>query len=312
MRKNTTDELFAAKLAHHGVAPTQRAADLFQKRLAQKQRPKGIFMTMPARNYYWAAAASILFALGIGWYSSQNTPGTEQFTAQQTKTQVDAKDDSKLIRNKQDVQLPSEKPEVIAVIPEKVIEKPAKTFRSNKINRSTLTPQVAVKVKENKPFTIPTVKPMILDEPIMDQLTVAVLDAQKERQKEATKNRKAQNEANGVFKNSIAETVVVITEIRPAEEKLMIPEINGDSPVTVARATQLGRERMDSERSFIAKVFTEIKHLKHGERMDVAGLNQKSEEIFARADEGFIANEKQELSYRLGRIKGLFSKESSR
>jgi hypothetical protein len=153
---------------------------------------------------------------------------------------------------------------------------------------------------------------MVLDEPIMDKLTVAVLDAEREKKKEAAKQRKMQNKDNTLFKNSVAETVIVISEVQPKEEQLFIPEISGDSRVSIAQVTKMGRERQSADRSFIAKVFTEIKNLKHGEKLDVAGLNETSNNVFARSDEGFVANEKAELTYRLNRLREVFGKNESR
>jgi len=312
MKKHPIDELFASNLRDHSAVPSSRAAELFQQRLTEKKKPKGIFFKPPAKNYYWAAAASVLFVLTIGWYVVQNEQTTQTVAEQLNKTEV--------------VNDPAMKPKVNPV---EKITAPAIDVQENEKALSNTTQIAKVsKVKKTSTSVIkarneitqevelkkntPVFAPMVLDEPIMDKLTVAVLNAEQEKKRKATKQRKLQNENNILFKKSIAETVIVISEVQPKEEQLYIPEISGDSRVTIAQATKMGQERQEADRSFIAKVFTEIKHLKHGEKLDVAGLNKKSDAVFTRSNEGFIANEKEELTYRLGKLREVFSKNDLR
>lgn len=311
MKKHPIDELFSTNLKDHTVLPSERAANLFQQRLAEKKKPKGVFFNIPMRNYYWAAAASVLFTLTIGWYAVQNGQSTQTIAQQKDKTET----------VKETVVIPEINVAEEKVAPISATETMQNTGKSSaqiaKAAISKKATQSATKETEAVPERIetkntPVFAPMILDEPIMDKLTVAVLEAEREKKKEATKQRKLQNENEAVFKKSIAETVIVISEIQPEDEQLYIPEISGDSRVTIAQATKMGQERQDLERSFIAKVFTEFKNLKHGEKLDVAGLNKKSDAVFTRSEEGFIATEKEELSYRLGRLREVFSKNELR
>jgi hypothetical protein len=312
MKKHPIDELFASNLREHSAVPSSRAAEIFQQRLTEKKKPKGIFFKPLARNYYWAAAASVLFVLTMGWYAVQNEQTTQAVAQQSNKTEVVNELVVKPESN------PVEKTAATVIDVQKDERALSTTTQIAKVNKvkSTFVPvtkelsETTQKVEPKK--KVPVFVPMILDEPIMDKLTVAVLNAEREKKKEATKQRKLQNENEGLFKKSIAETVIVISEIQPKEEQLYIPEISGDSRVTIAQATKMGQERQQADRSFIAKVFTEIKHLKHGEKLDVAGLNKRSDAVFARSDEGFIANEKEELNYRLGRIRDVFSKNELR
>jgi glutamyl/glutaminyl-tRNA synthetase len=312
MKKHPIDELFASNLRDHSAVPSSRAAELFQQRLTEKKKPKGIFFKLPAKNYYWAAAASVLFVLTMGWYVVRNEQTIQTVAEQLNKTEV---------VNNSAVKLDINPVEKIAATVIDVQENEKALSNTTQIAKVSKLKETSVSaIKERNETTqeaelkknAPVFAPMVLDEPIMDKLTVAVLNAEQEKKRESTKQRKLQNENNVLFKNSIAETVIVISEVQPKEEQLYIPEISGDSRVTIAQVTKMGQERQEADRSFIAKVFTEIKHLKHGEKLDVAGLNKRSDTVFVRSNEGFIANEKEELNYRLGRLREVFLKSDLR
>lgn len=306
MKKHPIDELFASNLRDHSTVPSQRAADLFQKRLAEKERPKGLIFAMPSRNYYWAAAASVLFILSMGWFILQQG---------EQPTEKIAQNKQEVVKTAPNNNIPESLIPVVTSPDEEVtvaITQLAKAT-DNSPNSTTKMRQNLIQTEVLEGQSKPIVQqPMVIDEPIMDKLTVAVLDAEREKKKEAAKQRRIQNKDNTLFKNSVGETVIVISEIQPKEEQLFIPEISGDSRVSIAQATEMGWERQNIDRSFIAKVFTEIKNLKHGEKLDVVGLNETSNNVLARSDEGFIANEKAELNYRLNRLKEVFGKNESR
>lgn len=312
MKKHPIDELFSSNLREHSAVPSTRAAELFQQRLAEKKKPKGIFFRFPARNYYWAAAASVLFVLTLGWFAFQAdqniqtlADNSEKVTPKEEPT---TKFNGNMVQEKVTTIGIQESEKVLATNPTPV----AKVVKNKVVKVATSpTPEKTVEQKQEE-VKSPIFAPLILDEPIMDKLTVAVLDAEKNKKKEQAKQRKLQNENSTLFKNSVAETVIVISEIQPKEEQLYIPEISGDSRISIAQATQMGKKRQQADRSFIAKVVTEIKHLKHGEKLDVAGLNKQSDAIFARSEGGFIANEKAEFNYRLGRLKNVLSKNELR
>lgn len=329
MKEHSIDKLFANKVKDHAVEPSMSAAELFRRKLAEKQldelfvttlknhellpsvsankqfhdklnerkKPVGFFIGAN-RSYYWAAAASIVFMLGIGWWNLQST--TTDATTATTLAEVKSV-------------LPTEG-KVISednITTAKVVATERRVVKKGVSKTNSKTVNSKAVVNENNDTNTPIFKPMILDEPIMDRLTLAVMDGQRERTKEEQKKRKETTPEGPQFKNSVAETIIVISDVKPTEEHLSIPQLNADSQVTLAQANKVGRERMNSERSFIAKVFTEIQHLKHGEKLDVAGINKKSELAFGQANDGFIASEKQEISYRIERIKSIFAKNTT-
>jgi hypothetical protein len=70
MNKHPIDELFAKKLAEHSQEPSSKAFEKFQERLAQReQKRKGGFVFFNSRWSYFMAAASILIALSIAFFS---------------------------------------------------------------------------------------------------------------------------------------------------------------------------------------------------------------------------------------------------
>lgn len=314
MKKHPIDELFASNLQEHSTLPSQRAAELFQKRLTEKHQPKGLLFTLSAKKYYWAAAASILFILGTsGWFIMQQSGHATQNMVQNTGEVINSNDNNNLAKNNQSG---NSTPQVIlSEADQRSSTANSLVSQLNQINKevtpkskAVTLPEIAAVEEDSKPIF----KRLVLDEPIMDKLTVAVLDAEREKKKEATKMRKTQNTEEALFQNSVAETVIVISEIKPKAEQLFIPEISGDSRVSIAQATEMGRERQQAERSLIAKVFNEIQNLKHGEKLDVAGLNQKTSNVFVRSEGGFIANEREEMNYRFNRLKEAFGKNESK
>lgn len=309
MEKHPIDELFVSNLREHSTVPSPRAAELFQKRLAEQKRSKKIIFASPTKKYYWAAAACVLLAVTVGgWLTFQpnNVRTISQRTSPISEPELVSADKSADNPQFNKTSLsPSFSNNTIKPLPKPQVAK--NTEESYAANR--LSKKKSVKTDLNKVEQKLAVPSVVLDEPILDKLTLAVLDAEREKKKEAAKLRRMQQNENSVFKNSVAETVIVISEVQPDEEQVLIPEISGDSPVSIARATQIGRERQLADRSLLAKIFTEIKNLKHGEKLDVAGLNETTSQVFARADDGFLANEKEEMNYRFNRLKEVFSKD---
>ncbi len=310
MKKHPIDELFASNLREHSAVPSQRAAELFQKRLVEQKRSKGVVFTIPARKYYWAAAACVLLAVTVGgWLTlQQNDVQTIGRVTVPISKPAESILSNKSVDNSQfNNSNPPPNLSTEAILSTATLQVAKNTEDGYAISRRLKKESVKMRLIKDEEKS--ALQPMILDEPIMDKLTVAVLDAEREKKKEAVKSRRMQNNENTVFKNSVAETVIVISEIQPDEEQVLIPEISGDSPVSIARATQIGRERQQADRSLLAKIFTEIKNLKHGEKLDVVGLNETTNQVFARADGGFLANEKEEMNYRFNRLKEVFSKD---
>lgn len=286
MKKHPLDELFVKELGNYSLEPSQQARELFLKRLEEKNKPKGaIWLGAVSRNY-WLAAASIVLLMGIGVW---NIVGDEQTTTPQLAS-------TRQIEKKAEERVTTE------MIPEANKEsRIASNLFVNKTENKRKNGAVAVS-QEQKEVTIQNVAinttPKIVDELIQDELTVAVQKAQSRKIEKEREGRREEHQNDKIFSESIGETVIVITEVMPKSDKILIPELDSDSPVTIAKAEKEGRMKMEFENSFLAKVYTEIKHLKHGEKVDLTTLNRETEQVFTLEDDGFINQEKQEINYR--------------
>lgn len=286
MKKHPIDELFVKELGNYSLEPSQQARELFLKRLEEKNKPKGaIWMGAVSRNY-WLAAASIVLLLGIGvWKMGDDKPTTTPHQLATTNTIA-----------KKTVEATTQ-----ATPATNTVSDVATNLFVNKTEnkRKNSTPGLEQEQREATSQNVAINPPnRIIDELIQDELTVAVQKAQTRKTERERENRREEHQNDKIFSESIAETVIVITEVLPVSDKILIPELDSDSPITIAKAEKAGRMKMELENSFLAKVYTEIKHLKHGEKVDLTTLNKENEQVFTLEDDGFINQEKQEINYR--------------
>lgn len=287
MKKHPIDELFVRELGTYDLEPSQRAKELFQKRIEEKNRQGGsIWMTKNQRYYWWAA--SVVLLLGIGWWGF-----SEQISTETKVAQASPKTEQNITKPSQSLKIDNN------VVAEKKHKKAAKKRQTN------------VNV-EQQPEPIEKQMPIAIDEPIQDELTLAITKAQNRKiEKERVQRREQNHRSEKLFNESVGETMIVITEIVPEEETILIPEMNSDSPVSIAQAEKAGKAKIEMNNSFLAKVYTGFKQLKHGEKVDLTLLskeNQGNEQLFALENEGFIKQEESEIKAKYASIKRLLKK----
>lgn len=291
---NQIDDLFRSKLRDHKTSPDAHLKEAFLLKVASQKQRKVIPI------WYYASAAAILIALGF-------------FVVTNSNSQVDAVADlqgsvnnSEKVVKREDAAVNTEDFPVVKATPQ-IITNSSNTVKKE-VKTAVKKPSTTKPVKNNnkaitKPADIPA-KPsknaVILDEVIPDELTLAYLEAEKQ-EKIKTENKNLHN--TDLFQKDIGETVVIIATDPAQEETIYLPELSEDSNMTLAQVTELAVEKQEKEKSFIAKVFTELKHLKHGEKVDVNTLATN-----INASEGFIGNEAAEFKDRWNWIKNRVSK----
>ncbi|MFT5883690.1 MAG: hypothetical protein ACI9IP_000131 [Arcticibacterium sp.] len=294
---NAIDELFQRKLGNYTVEPSAEIREKFLFQINQKKKARPI--------WYFSAAASVIFACGLGWFlyaiPSGNTHAPEVAINTELNTPVRGSNisiDSDERSKEQSVsQLASNSDATTESIKapsvKEVVERPI-AYKAMEVLKIQIPERSITGVVE-------------MDEPIQDILTLALQKLEKRKNK-AEKEDIAKN--NSLFQKGAGETIIIVTSDIPdeSEEDIFIPGINLDSPITMAQATDLGEAMIEEDRSFIAKVFTELRHLKHGEKVELNTLTA-SKALVSDEDETFFSHETTQLRQRLRWFKGKVSRE---
>lgn len=295
--KHPVDALFAAGLAGHELEPSAAADMLFAKALNDRHQTKEKKRIFP----FWTAisiAASIALAIGFYWSFTNNLDG------QTAQNQVKAP--SEAVGESNEQPFVSETPSSnMAVLEEKKsvsIASSSSTKPTSSQKEVRKAKSEAAQVKDIAPQETIAYTPVVsatgvseIDELIPDKLTLALQKAEKK----ANKVEAPQKTNNEVFQKDIGETIIIVSSNLEPKNEIYLPEVNEDSPISLAQAEELGNAKSQSEFSLIAKVFTEIKHLKHGEKVDLPNFTASND-----ADErGFLAQETYELKERISWVK---------
>lgn len=288
---NEIDELFRSKLSGHKNTPSTDLKEVFMKKVAPPKQRKIIPI------WYYASAAAVLFALGFAMFSSNSNEPVSTVAANLPSSNTPAGE--AIVIDNQPLHETDESVEQMIV---KATIKPATMAKvldqkTTHLNKSTI-PKAITKAADIP--SKPSRNSMILDEAIPDELTIAYLESE---QKENVVAESKDAEAGGLFQKEIGETVVIIATDPVQEETIFLPRLNQDSNMTLAEATEIAEEQNKQEKSFIAKVFTELKHLKHGERVDVNTLASNIND-----SDSFIGHEAEEFKDRWNWIKNRVSK----
>ncbi len=281
MKKHPIDDLFAKKLAEHRQEPSQKAFEKFQARLQKKQqKPKvGFFLGNPNWTYY-AAAAGIAIALSVGFLTQNDT------SINPTVARVDVPS--------QDV--PSQKKNTIETTPKVINNQEIALVKNNRqqIIQNIIKQNLSTAKKETLPVlirtpenTITNINPTsqtpnkIIDDSPEEQIVLATITPIFENKVVETA-KPAEPTSQGFFKTDVGESIVVVLE-PAAPETEVIPSISQDSNISLDEAKRLVEEK---EKSFIAKLYSEYKHFKYGEKVDLKKLGVK--DVLARVDDSII------------------------
>lgn len=274
MKKHPIDDLFAKKLAEYRQEPSQKAFEKFQACLSEKQqKPKGGFFIVNRNWGYYAAAAGIIAVLSIGFLSQTNSPNETTLATIEVKKSI--VDNSTIVSKNNDSQ---------------GVKSVEKTFTQHVSKKNTEQPiRVLDKIVElPNEQTFAKIEPLSIEDTIIDdspiEQTEVVLNPIFETSIFETQ-AKAEEKVDGVFKNDIGGSIVVVLEPEKIENEI-IPSINADSQTTLADAKRLGEEKEENAKSFLSKLYGEYKHFKYGEKVDLKKLGVK--DVLARVDDTVI------------------------
>jgi hypothetical protein len=165
-------------------------------------------------------------------------------------------------------------------MPKKIILSAAKSISENNfVNQNPIIQQAPNK---------------IVDDSYEEQISVVTNTAIFENSVVET-TKPSQQISQGIFRTDIGESVVVVIEPTDSEVEF-IPSINPDSNISLAEVKRLGEENVEKEKSFIAKLYSEYKHFKYGEKVDL----KKSEIIVVVFYGNLISNEGTVVRLRVG------------
>lgn len=294
-KKHPIDELFRQKLSGFEIEPSHEAKEKFLASLNTEKSSRKPF-------WYFSLAAGIALIGIFGWFVLNNSSdfGTDAALAEHAiestqKTTTEASESTTAIPKSTD---------------KKEEEKP--NTSSQKVTHA-LSSKIVKKVKQ--PITQKTIDPKPVksltglietDELIQDKLTLALQAAEDEKnEQEAALEIQ---ESRDLFQKSVGETIIIVASEIETEE-IYLPEINSDSPITLAEAENLGSSILEEDRSLMAKVFTELKHLKHGEKASFNRITAANDQSIINNQDGFIGYETMQFRERFRWVKGKLSKQ---
>jgi hypothetical protein len=296
-KKNPIDELFRHKLMNLEVITSEDNKLRFLDSIKNKKNK-----AQPI--WYFSAAASILLISSISWFwllpNSNNVANSNiEIVSEEPKSSINLElsEKEKSISTLKEFSSSSNESKTMAFSKAKTKQVITDSKPLAKIN-------IAIRVEGQKSLTGVSE----IDELIQDQLTVALQEAEKKRTLSNTKESKIEPN-NDLFQKSIGETVVIVSSDLDINNDIYLPDLNSDSPLTLAEATDLGIAKMDEDRSLFAKVFTELKHLKHVEKISLNSLTASSETSILNNEDSFIGHETMEFRQRFNWLKGKLTKE---
>ncbi len=293
MKKNHLDELFANKLDDFEISPSEQANDKFMALLGERNQQKA----SPFKNMRWyAAAASLVFISLFSWYflNSQTKENKETMASVPLKSNIS---DSKISTPAANAAAP-----IVLAAVQPTTQKATQRSGNIKPKSTTKTPIVG------QPADLPKATGVVeIDELIQDELTIALQNAE---QKRNIRNKEKDSKSESLFKSEIGESKVVAAndKTKPKEESIYLPEINQDSPVTISDAREMGKIKRTDNKGFMAKVFTDLRHLRHGELYDANKNADMTQTSLHLSEDSFLGHEAQEMKERWNWVKSKLNK----
>ncbi|WP_341227915.1 hypothetical protein [uncultured Arcticibacterium sp.] len=291
-KKHPIDELFRQKLSGFEMEPSLEAKEKFLANIDTEESSRKPF-------WYFSAAAGIVLIGTLSWFLLNNSSDIKPDAALAEHSVESSKTKAPVISENE-----TPAPEVVN---EEVIKissvKKTSTPRMAKAQQSLTQQPIQSKPVKSLTGLIET------DELIQDKLTLALQAAEDEKTKQkADLAAKDLQDSRELFQTSVGETIIIVASELDTEE-IYLPEINSDSPITLAEAEYLGSDILEEDRSLMAKVFTELKHLKHGEKASFNAITASNEQSILNNEDGFIGHETMQFRERFRWVKGKLSKQ---
>lgn len=298
MKKHPIDDFFAERLSNHEVIPSDRAFELFQNKINEEEKKKrGVFWIFPKSNYfYYGSAACVLLVLGI--YFNNSSLDLKSNNVLSSAISPKSQNDHTNFTDKKSSFIPKRN-EAIALINEDGHKSPSingvsknnpKTFFGT-ANQSVITKNSFSDKVTN------SIAQLEIDEPLKDNLTLA-LNTESAIQSPIINESQILSQDNG-------ETLLVISSYNESpEESVYIPSLNSDSNLTLAEANAYENNTEESSEGIFAKVFNELKHLKHGEKIDIENVAAD----FKLDEESFLVSETRQIREKWSQLKNLLTK----
>lgn len=294
-KRHEIDDLFLQRLGELRMEPSLETRQKFLEQINRK-RLKPI--------WYFSAAASVFVVCGFAWFllGSGSEKGQHSVLSESVKPVQEEN-----VGTENPIALESDLVNKDLAISKKN-KAPNKQFTLARSNGSLKVSEAPVFAEINKEFEPKQNITGVIetDERIQDKLTLALQES--EKRKEESKRVETINNGR-LFQKSVGETVIIVASDIPKDSEIYVPEMNSDSPITLAEATDLGLAKMEEERSLFTKVFTELKHLKHGEGLNMNSITASNEVSILNNEDSFIGHETMQFRERYRWLKGKLSKE---
>ncbi len=296
MKKHPIDELFHQRLEKYQMEANE---DLKMRFLAQLNEQTDKRTIIPYRWYY-AAAAAVCIGLAIG--VAVNLPEKNGLSLSQDEKQTEISNlppsSSNLPGNLPEESTPKE---IRTGTPPPFLEvaaaRPQKPVIEDHLSDESFEPQIIA-----TPQPVMSSTDFIMDEPIPDELTLALQTAASKKELHVT----PEDDTNSIFRKSAGETIIIFAQDFTAPEQVFLPELDSDSQLTLAEAEFMAEDRMYENRPVFEKFLTELRKLKHGEKVDFNVLMASNNDRF---DENtLLGHEAEEFRQRLNWFRGKLSR----
>ncbi|UBM60958.1 hypothetical protein LAG90_09980 [Marinilongibacter aquaticus] len=299
MKKHPIDELFGRKLSQFEVNPSEDLRARFLAQLKEEEKPKGVFV---AWQKYFALAASVAFLAGIAWFNWPDDGLKAQSSAEIAEKAPELKTKAAEVLKEGQESLPErqEEPQALA------LNKERKSLASKEQSKQPKkSPIVRAEGKEAPALKVPATGVVEMDERIPDQLTLALQESQPKSKLKQEAEAQTGMAGEGLFREAAGETIIIVSSDFDTNEEILIPQVDVDSPMTLAEAEGLGEDKKEKDASFLSKMFVGFKQVKHGELPEA----EDQGEAVARSDEGLIQHEARQMRQRIQWIKDKLSKQ---
>ena len=263
------DDFFKDRLEGIEITPSERAKNLFLEKIKDKKNKKFVIFSIPKRQFFGAAAATLLFGfVGLYFYL---TPQKNVLATNTKKTEI----------------------ENISIVNKvKEVPKLAISSKFSSIEVAFKSSTNRIKLKNNQKS-----EDMIgLDNSTLAQ-NIPTGFAEIENQDLIMEERKSSlistlKSIDYLPKNALSETMVYIS---PLQEEELIPVSPISTIETIEIEEGINSHDDTSDKTLFAKVVDELRHIKNGEKVDFNKLGFKPVDELSLNQEGFIASETRQI-----------------
>lgn len=263
------DDYFKDRLKGNEITPSERARNLFLERIKDKKNNNFIIFSSPKRLFFGAAAATLIFGfVGLYFYL---TPGKNVLATNTKNSEINNISIVKTVKEVPKLALPSKFSTLEVAFNSSTNRIKTKTTQKVEdlkgLDNSTLAQNISTGFAE-----------VVNQDLIMEERKSSVISTLKS--------------IDYLPKNALSETMVYISPLQD-EELTPVTPLSSIEPIESVEGIISNDDT--SDKTLIAKVVDELRHIKNGEKVDFNKLGFKPVDELSLNQEGFIASEARQI-----------------